>query len=160
MILYSQKGYWHSHPWGIKTSQTPLIYLTDEHWIFLILHNIWKIWGTFFYLSTHFTWFCHMILYLQKRYWLTAQCTVFIENCNQSLLLSTAKQGDNALGCIRLSVCYHSHAAVDVRGSALPSAAKRNNHHYQAKVIVCVSVISRHMRIIARMRSITFYLCF
>ena len=33
-------------------------------------------------------------------------------------------------------------AAVDIRGSALPSAAKSNNHHYQSKVIVCVSVIS------------------
>ncbi len=41
-------------------------------------------------------------------------------------------------------------------GSALPSAAKSNNHHYQSKVIVCVSVISRRRRIIARMRSIGF----
>ena len=38
------------------------------------------------------------------------------------------------------------HAAVDIRGSALPSAAKSNNH-YQPKVIVCVSVISRRLRV-------------
>ncbi len=31
-----------------------------------------------------------------------------------------------------------------------------NNHHYQSKVIVCVSVISRRLRIVARMRSIGF----
>ena len=47
-------------------------------------------------------------------------------------------------------------AAVDVRGSALPSAAMSNNHHYQSKVIVCVSVISGRLRIIARIRSIGF----
>ena len=41
-------------------------------------------------------------------------------------------------------------AAVDIRGSALSSAAKSNNDHYQSKVIVCVSVIS--VRIIVRMR--------
>ncbi len=32
-------------------------------------------------------------------------------------------------------------AAVDIRGSALPSAAKSNNH-FQSEVIACVSVIS------------------
>ncbi len=36
-------------------------------------------------------------------------------------------------------------AAVDVRGSALPSAAKSNNHHYESEVTVCVSVISGRM---------------
>ena len=35
-------------------------------------------------------------------------------------------------------------AAVDIRGSALPSAAKSNSHHYQCKVFVSVYVISRH----------------
>ena len=44
--------------------------------------------------------------------------------------------------------------AVDIRGSALPSATKSNNYHYQSKVIVCVSVTSGRMRIVARMRSI------
>ncbi len=48
------------------------------------------------------------------------------------------------------------YAAVDIRGSALPSAAMSNNHHNQSKVIVCVSVISGRLRIIARMRSIGF----
>ncbi len=47
-------------------------------------------------------------------------------------------------------------AAVDIRGSALPSAAKSNRSHYQSKVIVCVSVKSRRVRLIARMRSIGF----
>ena len=51
-------------------------------------------------------------------------------------------------------------AAVDIRDSALLSAAKRNRCHYQSKVFVCVSVISGHMLIIARMRSIGFYLSF
>ena len=48
------------------------------------------------------------------------------------------------------------HAAVDIRGSALPSAAKSNRSHYQFKVFVCVSVISRRVRIIARKWSIGF----
>ena len=34
------------------------------------------------------------------------------------------------------------------------SAAMSNNHHYQSKVIVCVSVISGRLQIIVRMRSI------
>ncbi len=46
-------------------------------------------------------------------------------------------------------------AAVDNRGSALPSAAKSNKSHYQFKVFVCVSVISGRMRIITRMRSVS-----
>ncbi len=48
------------------------------------------------------------------------------------------------------------HGAVNIRGSALPSAAKSNNHHYQSKVIVCVSVMIGRMQIIARMRSMGF----
>ncbi len=44
-------------------------------------------------------------------------------------------------------------AAVDIRGSALPSAAKSNKSHYQFKVFLCVSLISGRMRIIVRMRS-------
>ncbi len=35
------------------------------------------------------------------------------------------------------------HTAVDIRGSALPSAAKSNTSHYQPKAFVCVSVISQ-----------------
>ena len=34
--------------------------------------------------------------------------------------------------------------------------AKSNKSHYQSEVFVCVSVVSRRMRIIARMRSISF----
>ncbi len=37
-------------------------------------------------------------------------------------------------------------AAVDDRGSALPSTARSNKSHYQFQVVVCVSVISGHMR--------------
>ncbi len=40
------------------------------------------------------------------------------------------------------------------RGSALPSATKSNKSHYQFKVFVCVSVISGHTQIIARMWTI------
>ncbi len=47
-------------------------------------------------------------------------------------------------------------AAVDIRGSALSSVVKSNKSYYQSKVFVCVSVISGHMRIIARMRSVSF----
>ena len=47
-------------------------------------------------------------------------------------------------------------AAVDIRGSALPNAAKSYKSHYQSEVFVCVSVISWCMRIIARMWSIGF----
>ncbi len=36
------------------------------------------------------------------------------------------------------------------------SAAKSNSPHYQSEVFVCVSVISGHMWIIARMQAIVF----
>ncbi len=45
-------------------------------------------------------------------------------------------------------------AAVDIRGSALSSAANSIRSDYQSKVFVCVSVIRGRIRIIARMRSI------
>ena len=62
---------------------------------------------------------------------------------------------------IRLSVClfvclFTLSRLNRFRGSALPSAVKSNRSHYQSKVSVYVSVISRHMRISARMRSIGF----
>ena len=44
-------------------------------------------------------------------------------------------------------------AAVNIRGSALPSAAKSNRSHYQSKVFFCMSVISGYMQIITQMRS-------
>ena len=50
-----------------------------------------------------------------------------------------AKQGDNALGSVRLcplsrprSKSNFWHAAVDNRALALPSAAKSNGSHYQS----------------------------
>ncbi len=68
-------------------------------------------------------------------------------------------EGDNALGSVRPSVC--PFVGLCVRGSALPSAAKSNKSHYQSKVFVCVSVIRRRIRIIARARSIgVLILCF
>ena len=48
------------------------------------------------------------------------------------------------------------HTAVDIWDSALPSAVKTNNSHYQSKLFVCVSIISMRMRIIAQMRLIGF----
>ncbi len=67
---------------------------------------------------------------------------------------------------VRLSVCplplsRLNRLTYDLdMGSALPSAAKSNNHHYQSNVIVCVSVINRRRRIIARMRSIGVLIAF
>ncbi len=49
-----------------------------------------------------------------------------------------------------------SRVKVNIRGSALPSAAKSHRSHYQFKVFVCVSVISGRILIITRMRSIGF----
>ena len=46
-------------------------------------------------------------------------------------------------------------AAVDIRGLALPSVVKSNKGHYLSKVIICVSIISGRMRIIAQMQSIS-----
>ncbi len=67
-------------------------------------------------------------------------------------LVPLAKQGDNALGSIHLSV----------RLSVCPLPLSHlnrltHNHYYQSKVIVCVSVISGCMQIIVRMWSIGFY---
>ncbi len=63
-------------------------------------------------------------------------------------------EGDNALGSVRLFVC------LSVRLSVL-SCLNRSTYdldiwYYQSKVFVCVSIISRRMRIIARKRSIGF----
>ncbi len=49
-----------------------------------------------------------------------------------------------------------SSFVIDIRGLALPSAAKTNKSHYQSKVFVCVSLISGCMQIILWMRSIRF----
>ncbi len=64
---------------------------------------------------------------------------------------SLAKQGDNALGSVRPSVCLSVRLFVCV---LVLSKCKRG--HYQPYSFVCVSVISWHMQIIARMRSIGF----
>ncbi len=55
-------------------------------------------------------------------------------------------EGDNALGSVRLSVRLCALSRLN--------RLTYNKSHYQFKVFVCVSVISGHMRIIARMRSI------
>ena len=56
------------------------------------------------------------------------------------------------------SVCtsLSSLMAELFRGSALTSAVKSNKNHYQSKVFICVPIISGHIRMIARMRSIGF----
>ncbi len=77
--------------------------------------------------------------------------------------------GDNALGSIRLYVrlfvclselscfnCLTFDLDFRHRGSTFPSATKSNKSHYQSKVFGNVYVISGHMLIIARMRSIGF----
>ncbi len=56
----------------------------------------------------------------------------------------------------KVKVEFLACVAVDIRGSALPSAAKSNKGLYQSEVFVCASVISWCMQIIARMRSIDF----
>ncbi len=48
------------------------------------------------------------------------------------------------------------HAAVNIRGSIFPSAAKSIKRQYHSKVLVCVSVIRGHIPIIAQMQSIGF----
>ena len=56
------------------------------------------------------------------------------------------------VGSVRLSVCPFVCALTAEPLDLRP--AKSNKSHYQFKVFVCVSVISRRMQIIARMRSI------
>ena len=72
----------------------------------------------------------------------TVRCTTFYR---------PRSEGDNALGSVRPSVRPSVRLS---RGSALPSAVKSNRSHCQSKVLVCVSILSRRMRLIARMRSI------
>ena len=71
-------------------------------------------------------------------------------------LRSLAKQGDNELGSICLSVCpsvcpfeylcFHGWTIWP----RVQSAAKSNESHFQSEVFVCVSVIRWCLRIIAR----------
>ena len=62
---------------------------------------------------------------------------------------SLAKQGDNALGSVRPSMCLSEL-------SGLPSAEKSDKSYCQSRVFVCVSVIRGCVRIIARMWLIGF----
>ncbi len=59
--------------------------------------------------------------------------------------VALVKQGDNGIGSVRpsvrLFVCLFVCAAIDIRGSALLSAAKSSKSHYQSKFSVCVSAI-------------------
>ena len=67
---------------------------------------------------------------------------------------SRSNVGVKVIGQGQRSRSNFGRAAVDIRGSALPSAAKSNKSHYQRKVFVCVSVNRGRIWIIARMRSI------
>ncbi len=91
-----------------------------------------------------------MALYLEPK-WLLNIClcrqrldkTIFIDREAREIMYLVAS--------VRPSVCL----------SVCPLPLSRlnrltYNHHYQSKVIVCVSVIRRRRRIIARMRSIGF----
>ncbi len=69
---------------------------------------------------------------------------------------SRSKVGVKVMGRGQSSRSNFWRAAVDIRGSALPSAAKSNKSHYQSRVFVCVSVIRGRIRIITRMWSIGF----
>ncbi len=51
--------------------------------------------------------------------------------------LSTAKQGENALGSVRLSVCMSKLSCLGARLCRVQQRAKRS--HYQSKMFVCVS---------------------
>ncbi len=86
---------------------------------------------------------------------------VFLHHCylatrSRSKVGSGSKVEVKVTGQGQRSWLTFRRAAVDIRGSALPSAAKSNRSYYQSKVIVCVSVISRRVLLIARMRSIGF----
>ncbi len=78
---------------------------------------------------------------------------------SRSKVLSRSKVRIKVMGQGQRSRSNFWRAAVNIRGAALPSAAISNNHHYQSKLIVCVSVISGRLWIITWMRSIGFYLC-
>ncbi len=68
--------------------------------------------------------------------------------------MSRSKVGVKIMGQGQRSRSNFWCAAVDIRGSALPSAAKSIRIDYQSEVFVCVSVIRGRIRIIARMRSV------
>ncbi len=80
---------------------------------------------------------------------------VFCLDCHPALR-SRSKVGVKVMGQGQRPRSDFWRVAVDIRGSALPSAAKSNKSHSQSKEFVCVSVIRGHLRIIARMRSIGF----
>ena len=69
-------------------------------------------------------------------------------------LRSRSKVGVKFMGQGQRSRSNFWRAAVDMRGSGLQSAAKSNKSYYQSEVFVCVSVVSGHILIIARMWSI------
>ncbi len=79
--------------------------------------------------------------------------TVFLYHCHRALM-SRSKVKVKGRGQGHGSRSNSWRAVVDIRGSALPSAAKSIRSDYQSKVFVCVSVIRGHIWIIARMRSI------
>ncbi len=64
----------------------------------------------------------------------------------QAIYYRLRSEGDNVLGGVRPSV----------RPSVRPFVGVCVWHHHQSKVIVCVSVIGRRVRLIARRRSIGF----
>ncbi len=74
--------------------------------------------------------------------------------CLRSTSASRSKVWVKVMGQGQSSRSNFWQAAVDIRGSALPSAAKSITSHYQSKVFVCVSVISGCITKIARMRPI------
>ncbi len=69
---------------------------------------------------------------------------------------SRSKVGVKVMGQNHGSRSNYGHAAVDIRGWTLLSAAKSNKIHNQPKVFACVYVSRGRVPIIAWMRSIGF----
>ncbi len=66
---------------------------------------------------------------------------------------SLAKQGDNALGCVRASICLSLCVLCPF---ILKFKFEEKNDHYQSEELVCVSVIRGLMRKISQMWSFSF----
>ncbi len=72
------------------------------------------------------------------------------QNCVLTSLLPCVKVKVKGQGQGQRSRSNFWRAAVDIRDSTLPSAAKSIRSHYQSKVFVCVSVIRGPRQLTAR----------
>ena len=94
--------------------------------------------------------------------WITIFVSYRVIQCTSCVIhqlldcVALAKQGYNRIGSVHPSVCQSMLSQLILGARLCRVQQMSNNHHNQSKVIVCVSVISGHLRIIARMRSISF----